>query len=149
MTFFEELWANRILLCAVSAYFVAQLIKMLIALKLEKKINWRLLIFGMGGMPSSHTSFVVALALMTGIREGFATTAFALAFALSAIVITDAMGVRAETGKQGAVLNQILREFLLGGKPITEEKLKELVGHSPLEVLGGILVGTIMVIIMA
>ena len=72
-----------------------------------------------------------------------------LAFSLTAIVIYDAMGVRAETGKQGAVLNRILRELLLEGKPITEDKLKELVGHTPLEVAAGILVGSIMVLIMA
>lgn len=100
-------------------------------------------------MPSSHSAFVFSLMLMPGAQEGFGSTYFALAFCLSAIVIYDAMGVRAETGKQGAVLNGVLRELLLEGKPITEDKLKELVGHTPLEVFGGILVGFIMVLIMA
>ena len=72
-----------------------------------------------------------------------------LAFGLMAVVIYDAMGVRAETGKQGAVLNRLLHEIVIEGKPITEEKLKELVGHTPLEVLGGVLVGLAMVLIMA
>ena len=115
---------------------------------MEKKLDWRRA-FGMGGMPSSHSAFVFSLALMTGLREGFGSTYFALAFALMAVVIYDAMGVRAETGRQGAVLNRILRELLIEGQPITEARLKELVGHTPLEVCGGVLLGLIMVLIMA
>ena len=92
---------------------------------------------------------VVPPGCVVGLTEGFSSAAFALAFALAAVVIYDAMGVRAETGKQGAVLNQILREVLVEGKPITEDTLKELVGHTPLEVLGGIIVAVIMVLIMA
>ena len=103
----------------------------------------------MGGMPSSHTSFVFSVCLMTGLKAGFDSVSFAVAFTLMAVVIYDAMGVRAETGKQGAVINQILREFLMEGKPITEDKLKELVGHTPLEVLGGLIVGIVVVMLMA
>ena len=111
-------------------------------------MDWRRCL-GMGGMPSSHSAFVFSLALMTGLTAGFDTVAFAVAFGLMAVVIYDAMGVRAETGKQGAVLNRLLHEIVIEGKPITEEKLKELVGHTPLEVLGGVLVGLAMVLIMA
>ena len=76
-------------------------------------------------------------------------TAFAVSFALAAVVIYDAMGVRRETGKQGAVINRIVRSVLIEGKHITEENLKELVGHTPLEVLGGIILAVIVVIVMA
>ncbi len=137
-----DLARNGVLLCACASWAVAQVLKMLIAWRIDKKLNWRR-IFGMGGMPSSHTAFVIALMLSTGFAEGFDSTAFAIAFALFAVVVYDAMGVRYETGKQGKVLNQILREVLIEGKPITEDTFKELVGHSPLEVLAGTFIGVI------
>lgn len=143
-----DLLQNRVLQCAALSWVAAQAIKVLLNFWMEKKLDWRRA-FGMGGMPSSHSAFVFSLALMTGLREGFGSTYFALAFALMAVVIYDAMGVRAETGRQGAVLNRILRELLIEGQPITEARLKELVGHTPLEVCGGVLVGLIMVLIMA
>lgn len=148
MDFFTELFGNRVLVCAVLSWMVAQVLKVLITLRIERRLDWRRC-FGMGGMPSSHSAFVFSLMLMIGIQDGFGSTAFALAFALAAIVIYDAMGVRAETGKQGAVLNRILREVLIEGQPITEERFKELVGHTPLEVVGGIIVALIMVLILA
>ena len=126
MKFFADLWANTPLICAAISWTVAQLIKVMISLALDKKnFDWKR-IFGMGGMPSSHTAFVFSLALMTGIREGFASTYFALAFALAAVVIYDAMGVRRETGRQGEVLNQIITQMLVEGKPIDEKQLKEM-----------------------
>ena len=147
MSFFADLWANKPLICAAISWTLAQLIKVMISLALDKKnFDWKR-IFGMGGMPSSHTAFVFSLMLMTGIREGFASTSFALAFALAAVVIYDAMGVRRETGRQSEVLNQIITEMLVEGKPITEKQLKELVGHSPLEVLGGLIVGITVTLI--
>ena len=148
MDFFSQLFGNRVFLCAVFSWVAAQAIKVLISLWIDKKFDGRRFI-GMGGMPSSHTAFVFSLMLMVGITEGVGSTLFALAFALAAVVIYDAMGVRAETGKQGAVLNEIIREVLIEGEPITEKRLKELVGHTPLEVLGGIVVAIVMVLIMA
>ncbi len=148
MKFFADLWANTPLICAAVSWTIAQLIKVMISLALDKKnFDWKR-IFGMGGMPSSHTAFVFSLALMTGIRESFSSTYFALAFALAAVVIYDAMGVRRETGRQGAVLNEIISQVLVEGKPITEQQLKELVGHSPLEVAAGILLASIVTLVM-
>lgn len=143
-TFFQ----NRIIMAGLFSWAAAQLIKVLITWWVDKKFDWRRC-FGMGGMPSSHSAFVFSAALMCGLQEGFTSAAFAVSFILMTVVIYDALGVRAETGKQGAVLNHIIREILIEGKPITEDRLKELVGHTPLEVLGGILVGLIIVIIMA
>lgn len=148
MNVFEQLVQNRVLLCGVVAWTAAQVLKVLINLAMEKKLDLKRLI-GMGGMPSSHTAFVFSVCLMTGLKAGFDSVSFAVAFTLMAVVIYDAMGVRAETGKQGAVINRILREFLMEGKPITEDKLKELVGHTPLEVLGGLIVGIVVVMLMA
>ena len=141
--FFVDLWSNVPLKCAAFSWVVAQGIKVLISLWLDKKLDWRRC-FGMGGMPSSHSAFVFSLMLSVAVRETVASTQFALAFALAAVVIYDAMGVRRETGKQGEVLNQILSQVLVEGKPITEKQLKELVGHTPLEVIGGVIVGSLV-----
>ena len=146
LQFFADLWNNMPLKCATVSWCVAQAIKVLISLWLDKKLDWRRCV-GMGGMPSSHSAFVFSLMLSIGVQETVASPLFALAFALAAVVIYDAMGVRRETGRQGAVLNQIITEVMVEGKPITEQQLKELVGHSPLEVAGGLIVGMVVVLI--
>ena len=134
------------LLAAVAAWFLCQATKTVIACIKTKKLRLATMATS-GGMPSSHTAFTLALALSVGLTEGFNTTAFAIAFALMGVVVYDAMGVRYETGKQGAVINQILNELFVEGKPLTDERLKELVGHSPIEVLGGALTGIIIILI--
>ena len=146
LQFFADLWANVPLKCAAVSWCVAQGIKVLISLWLDKKLDWRRC-FGMGGMPSSHSAFVFSLMLSIAVKETVASTQFALAFALAAVVIYDAMGVRRETGKQGEVLNQILSQVLVEGKPITEKQLVGLVGHTPLEVIGGVIVGSLVTLI--
>ncbi len=148
LTDLQAFFSNKILLASVISWCVAQLLKVLITWLMDRKFDWRRC-FGMGGMPSSHSALVFSAALMCGLQEGFQSAAFAIAFLMMAVVIYDAMGVRAETGKQSAVLNHLVREILIEGKPITEERLKELVGHTPLEVFAGILVGLTVVLIMA
>lgn len=148
MQFFSDLWFNVPLRCSAISWAVAQGLKVLITLWLDKRLDWRRC-FGMGGMPSSHSAFVFSLMLAIGISHGVSTPEFALAFGLAAVVIYDAMGVRRETGKQGAVLNQILSEVLVEGKPITEQQLKELVGHTPLEVAAGVILGLLITLIFA
>ena len=140
MEFFADLWSNGPLKCAALSWAVAQFFKVLINLWLNKKLDWRRC-FGMGGMPSSHTALVISLAISIAFQEGAGSAAFALAFVLAAVVIYDALGVRRETGRQSEVLNQIITQMLVEGKPITEKQLKELVGHTPMEVLGGLIVG--------
>lgn len=135
-----EILQNEVLICALVSWLIAQTLKIPTYMIVEKKFNWKRL-FGSGGMPSSHTSFVVALTLMTGFVHGFGTVAFAIAFTLAAIVMYDAMGVRRETGTQAQVINEILRKVFVNGKPISDDDLKELIGHTPLEVLGGAIVG--------
>ena len=131
---------NRVLLCALTAWFVAQALKIPPYWMIEKKLDWRRF-FGSGGMPSSHSAFVISLALMVGATEGFQTAAFAISVVLAAIVMYDASGVRHETGVQGQVLNEIIRKVIVDGQPITDLELKELVGHTKVEVAGGFIVG--------
>lgn len=133
---------NQVLWCALTAWFVAQALKIPTYWLLEKELNWWRF-FGSGGMPSSHSAFVTALALMVGASEGFDTAAFAIAVVLAAIVMYDASGVRHETGVQGQVLNEILQKVFVDGQPITDVELKELVGHTKVEVAGGFLVGVL------
>jgi len=135
-----EILSNRILLCALTGWFVAQALKIPTYWLVEKKLDWSRF-FGSGGMPSSHTAFVVALTIMVGATEGFDTAVFAVSFTLAAIVMYDATGVRRETGTQAQVINEILRQVFINGKPISDDDLKELVGHTPLEVAAGAILG--------
>ena len=144
--FWTQLIHNRPLICAAIAWTVAQVIKFILYSFIEKRVDWRRA-WGSGGMPSSHTAFTVALTVSVGIESGFDSAAFAVAFALMAVVVYDAMGVRYETGKQGQIINRILEELFVEGKPLTDEKLKELVGHSPLEVIGGLLTGGLVLLL--
>ena len=136
----SEFANNQIMLCALLSWFIAQVLKIPTNLITEKRLDWKR-ILGSGGMPSSHTSFVVALTIMVGAVEGFGSALFAVSFTLAAIVMYDATGVRRETGTQAQVINKILRNVFIDGKPISEDNLKELVGHTPLQVLAGILIG--------
>lgn len=135
-----DIFSNRVLWCAVTAWFVAQALKIPTYWLVEKKLDL-MRFFGSGGMPSSHSAFVVALTIMIGAVEGFDTAIFALSAVLAAIVMYDATGVRKETGNQAEVLNEILRKVFVDGEPIADDDLKELVGHTKVEVLGGVIVG--------
>lgn len=135
-------FSNKVLWCAVSGWFAAQTLKIPINWLVEKKLDWSRF-FGSGGMPSSHTAFVVALAIMTGWLAGFDKPEFAVAVVLACIVMYDASGVRRETGLQAEVINNIVRKVFVNGEPITQTELKELVGHTKLEVAGGFIVGVL------
>ena len=131
---------NPVLIGAVISWFLAQALKIPLHYVLEHK--WDLSRFhGAGGMPSSHTAMVVCTATMVGALDGFDSAYFAIAVVLVSIVMYDATGVRRETGRQATIINQILREVLIEGKPISDKELKELVGHKPIEVLGGFVCG--------
>ena len=144
--FWTQLIHNRPLICAAIAWTVAQVIKFILYSFIEKRVDWRRA-WGSGGMPSSHSACTLALAVSTGLENGFDSTLFAIAFLVMAIVIYDAMGVRYETGKQGQIINKILAELFVEGKPLTDEKLKELVGHTPFEVIGGMLTGALVLLL--
>ncbi|XME01901.1 divergent PAP2 family protein [Lachnospiraceae bacterium C1.1] len=144
----NELLANRILLTGVAAWAVAQLIKMIIHTITTRTLDWRRLV-GDGGMPSCHSSTVTATALMTGFESGFNSPVFAIATILAIIVMHDAMGVRLETGKQAKRLNEMAELFIHLGEPSLsfDTKLKEFVGHTPMQVAVGFLLGIIVAIV--
>lgn len=138
-----EIIGNGILACALASWAVAQVFKVLIDWRINHSFNLKKIISN-GGMPSAHTAFVVSLSMMVAFREGIGSTVFALSFALAAVVINDAVGVRYHTGEQGKVLNKILHRMLVEGEPLTDETLHELVGHTPTEAFFGAVIGLIM-----
>lgn len=134
---------NRALLCALTAWFSAQLVKYLIDGLRKRGWNPVHLLFGSGGMPSSHTAFAASLMTMAGLTEGFDSMAFAICFVMLFIVMTDATGVRRETGRQGSAINLLMDWFTMEHEFFQDngKDLKERVGHTPLEVLIGALWG--------
>ena len=137
-----EIVQNPALLCALIAWFLAQALKIPLYRVIEKRWDFKRFV-GSGGMPSSHSAMVVSLAVMVGSLEGFNTPEFAISLVLAMIVMYDAAGVRRETGTQATVINEILKDMLLNGRKISDEELKELVGHTPLEVLCGAILGVL------
>ena len=135
--FMEQLLSNYPLMTAVLSWFVAQVL-----------INWERMT-GSGGMPSSHSSTVVSLAVAIGVSYGVDSTLFALALIFAIVVMYDATGVRRETGKQAVILNRLLLDnpFSWTGEEI-DKKLKEYVGHTPLQVLMGAILGMLIALIM-
>ena len=133
---------NQTMICCLVAWFSAQLAKYIIDGLRHRGWNPRHLLFGSGGMPSSHTAFVAALATMAGRIDGFDSLNFAICFVLAFIVMTDAIGVRRETGRQGTAINILMDWFTMEHESGEESAdLKERMGHTPLEVLVGALWG--------
>lgn len=138
----DGILVNHVVICTIIAWFVAQALKIPLYYRVEHRWDWKRFT-GSGGMPSSHTSMVIALCITVGALNGFDSAVFGGCFVLATIVMYDATGVRRETGTQATVINQILKDVLINGKRISDEELKELVGHTPFEVLGGALVGSV------
>lgn len=146
--FMEQLLSNYPLMTAVLSWFVAQVLKTAIDAYFNKGINWERMT-GSGGMPSSHSSTVVSLAVAIGVSYGVDSTLFALALIFAIVVMYDATGVRRETGKQAVILNRLLLDnpFSWTGEEF-DKKLKEYVGHTPLQVLMGAILGVLVALIM-
>lgn len=136
MDWLKDLFSNPFLLTGVSSWFIAQVLKTILHLIMYKKLDFERL-YGDGGMPSGHSATVASLAAMCGLSFGLASVEFAITAILAIIVCHDATGVRRETGRHAEVLNDLLQS-LETGKPVD---LKELVGHTPLQVFAGILIG--------
>lgn len=138
----RELLHNDILLAGIMSWFTAQVIKTILYAVLNKKIDFTRLM-GDGGMPSAHSATVTAVAFMTGLSCGFGSPVFAVACIVAIIVMHDAMGVRLETGKQAKLLNEMVALLEALGQPklSMEKKLKEFVGHTPTQVVAGMLLG--------
>jgi acid phosphatase family membrane protein YuiD len=138
----SDLIFNRVLVTTLIAWFLGQALKVPIEYLWRRKWNWALW-FGSGGMPSSHSSLIVATTLSIGLYYGFGTPLFALAFAVSMIIVYDAAGVRRQAGFHAEKINLLIEE-LFSGQPISQERLKEVLGHTPNEVIGGIILGVLV-----
>lgn len=143
-----ELLSNRFLLTGVSSWLWAQIIKTLIHALVTRKLDLTRLV-GDGGMPSGHSATVSSLAVAAAYSYGLDSFEFAVAAVLAVIVCKDAMGVRLETGRQAVIINDIVEAFnSLASEKLPEAKLKEFVGHTPLQVIAGILLGVANTFIM-
>ena len=149
MEWFWDLITNPYLLTALSAWAVAQVVKTILYAVMNGRIDWERL-FGDGGMPSGHSATVASLAVFCALMHGTHTHEFAVSAILAIIVCHDAMGVRLETGKQAIVINELVKAFnVLSDQDISEEvKLKEFVGHTPIQVLAGMTIGIINALVM-
>ena len=143
----SDIFSNHLLMNALLAWATAQLLKFFIYLAVNRTIDWKRLT-GDGGMPSGHSATVTALAVTSGLEYGYDSPVFAVCVILAVIVMHDAMGVRHETGEQAKVLNQMIDQ----GIEVSEKNapflqnmhLKEMVGHTPLQVVAGFLVGLVV-----
>ena len=144
MSHFYSMITNPFLMTGVCSWFAAQVLKTIIHFIINKKFDIHRL-FGDGGMPSGHSATVTSLATISALFYGTGSFEFAVTAILAIIVCHDAMGVRLETGKQAIVINEIL-ESLLDVQKKPEVKLKEFVGHTPLQVLAGAILGILIAI---
>jgi uncharacterized protein len=138
----NQLITNRILIAALVAWILAQFLKVPFQFLLHRKLNWGMWL-STGGMPSSHSALVTSTMLATGLYNGFNTPIFAVALALAMVVVYDAAGVRRQAGMHAERINMIINE-LFSGQPISEENLKEVLGHTPIEVIGGVFLGVVV-----
>ncbi|MEW6547675.1 MAG: divergent PAP2 family protein [Bacillota bacterium] len=142
----SALLSNVVLGASVIAWVVAQILKFLVVLVRERRFDLARLV-GAGGMPSSHTAFVSALATATGRMVGWESPLFAVALVFASIVVYDATGVRQAVGRQAEVLNKIIDDFY-HNRSIHQARLRELLGHSPVEALAGVALGAAIAIIV-
>ena len=145
MNFLELLWENTVLISAASGWFIAQVAKTILYTCIMKRFTAERLV-GAGGMPSSHSATVCALTTACGILYGLDSYEFAISAIVAFIAMYDAMGVRRQAGNQAQVLNKMIDSFqnMSNEQLSDEEKLKELIGHTPLQVLVGAILGILV-----
>ena len=157
-SFFFFFVSNKILVCGVYGWAMAQVLKTIIYALVNKEIRWERMV-GDGGMPSGHSATVSAMASASGFLYGLQSFEFAIVSMFAIIVMHDAMGVRMETGRQGKVLNEMIEFFRTEGfveafkkndkmYEFWEASLKEFVGHTPLQVVAGCLLGIFIACLM-
>ena len=142
----KAFFGNYVLFSAVFGWLLAQVIKIFTGWFRHKKFSLKMM-FENGGMPSSHSSVVLALTTSCAIQEGVGSPYFAICAVLSIIVMNDAFGVLFKTGEQSKVINRIVREMFSGRPEEMNTRLKELVGHTPFQVLMGALLGIAVALI--
>lgn len=141
-----SLLENRVLWAAATGWIVAQSIKVLRAVQLKRRFDMRWFL-GTGGMPSAHSAGVSALAAAVGLEQGFYSPIFAVSLMFALVTMFDAQGVRWATGRQAVMLNKIVDE-IYSGKQVSQEKVLELLGHTPVEVFVGALLGCVIAVLM-
>jgi len=142
-----ELLRNNVLWCVAVAWFIAQFSKPFVQYLRTREWAWSWF-FSAGGMPSTHSAIITAATTALGMELGFASPEFALSFAICMVVLYDAAGVRRQAGEHARVINAIIDDFS-HGHPLKEENLKELLGHTPGEVIIGVIVGiTVAILVM-
>lgn len=136
-----EIIMNKALVIPAGVWVISQVLKVLVVLAREKRLELRFLV-GSGGMPSSHTALVCSLATVVGMTQGFGSVVFAVVAILAMVVMYDAAGVRRAVGRQSAILNRIVKE-LLEKRPRdeVERDLREFIGHTPFQVIAGAVLG--------
>ncbi|MFA4888079.1 MAG: divergent PAP2 family protein [Candidatus Omnitrophota bacterium] len=139
---FAEIFENKIFMTTLAAWFIAQTIKVAIGVVRRRKFDFRWFV-GTGGMPSSHAAGASCLATAIGLEYSFSSAYFALAAAFALVVMFDAQGVRRATGRQARILNKITEDIYWQGR-IDDSRLRELVGHTPVEVIVGFLLGVVI-----
>lgn len=148
MSFFKLFGENKIFWIAALSWFIAQTIKVIHTFIVNKRFDFTRFV-GSGGMPSSHASFVMGLTTAVGLTHGWDSTYFAISLAVSLVIMYDAAGVRRAVGKQAFILNKMIDDMHHKKKNIvTEKRLKELIGHTPVEVFAGAILGIIIANLM-
>jgi len=136
---FIQISQNRVFIITLYAWIIAQTLKVVIGVIRQRKFDFRWLI-GTGGMPSSHAAGSACLATILGLEYGFYSAYFALAASFAIVVMFDAQGVRRSTGRQARILNKIMDDIYWQGRT-SEGRLREFIGHTPIEVFAGALLG--------
>jgi len=137
-----SIFHNPALIGALIAWTIAQVAKVPLEYLRTRRWNW-VLLFRAGGMPSSHSALVTAVAHGVGLRAGFDSALFAVSATLAVVVVYDATGIRRQAGKHAALINAMIQD-LASGHPLKQEELREVLGHTPLEALGGVLLGLVV-----
>ena len=143
MNYVDLLTGNSILNLSIMAWAVAQVLKVVVVLIQKRKLDWRF-ILSSGGMPSSHTSFVCACATSVGIMYGWSSPLFAIAAVVAIVVMYDASNVRRAAGEQAKILNYMMEHWSEMPPAIFGKELKEFLGHTPIQVLMGALLGILI-----
>lgn len=142
----NDVMHNGVLVAALLGWFLAQGVKPFVHYALTRRWNWGLW-FSSGGMPSSHSALMSATTLGAGLFEGFGSSLFAVSLAITMIVVYDAAGVRRQAGMHAEKINKMINE-LFSGQPISEQQLKEVLGHTPRQVIAGVFFGMAIAVVV-
>lgn len=148
MSAIQAFFGNQILISAAIAWFLAQILKIFTNNMQKRAFSFSVFVAS-GGMPSSHSSAVCAMTTSTALRSGLGSPEFAITFVLSLVVMYDAAGVRRAAGEQAKALNKLIQHLLQGETDVANKDLKELIGHTPVEVFAGAVLGIVVALVVS